>query len=71
MNQRNVICCLTCAIIKGRAAATDEHVVWEVWDNSWDVCKPDEEMQAFEHAQANPQHIMVRALDYGFEVNQV
>lgn len=60
-NTRNVICCVTCAVMNPTVAG--------VWNNSWDICKPDEEMQAFEHAQDNPQHIMVRAWDFAVEVN--
>ncbi len=71
VSTRQVVCCVTCALLKGKAATTEELAVQAIWDSSWDLCAPDEEMEAFDHAKANPQHIIVRAVDFGAAVNGV
>lgn len=67
----NVVTCLTCAAIAAKEQADASAIAAAVWECSWDLAMPDEEDEAFEHAQANPTHIIVQALDFGYRVNGV
>ena len=76
----NVVTCLTCACQAVREALThitesaeqkDQRIADAIWNRSWNVSIPAEEQEAFDHAEANPNHIMVRALDFGYSVNGV
>lgn len=81
IKDNRVVVCITCAAIAVRKAlsdgviqnadAKDKMIADEVWAKSWNVSIPAEEMEMLDHAQANPQHIMVKALDFGYAVNGV
>lgn len=74
MKETRVITCLTCAHIASANAVmpiNEQALTDAIWSVSWNVISPVEEMEAFLHAQANPRHIMVNAIDFGFAVNGV
>ncbi len=81
VQNNQVVCCVTCAAIAVRKAIADgiaKDAAWKdtyiedaVWAAAWNVSVPAEEMEMFAHAEANPKHIMVKALDFGYSVNGV
>lgn len=77
-----VVCCITCAAIEAARAATtagmagpapvdDEALTQALWNRAWNVSIPAEENEMFDHASANPNHIMIKTFDFGYSVNGV
>ncbi len=66
--ENRMVTCVTCSIARTVAG---ENAEVAVWDCSWNVNLLDEEQEAFDHSKANPNHIMVDAIDYGFKVNRI
>lgn len=69
MNDTRIIICLTCSI--KRSIDNPPETVQTVWDNSWNLLIPEEELEAVQHSRSNPGHILIEGFDYGFKVNGV
>jgi len=60
-----IVSCLTCIQVN----STPETVVDVCWEFSWNLSIIAEENEAVEHGTANPNHIMIQGIDWGFKLN--